>query len=161
VHPKLRADFPALRSLEATPNNLPQQVTSIIGRDRELAEVKRLFATTRLLTLLGAGGIGKTRVALHAAAEVMDDHPDGVWFVDLAPQSDPSLVPQIVASVLGRQGGPGQHGDRGARRVRQGQARAARARQLRAPALRVRRARDGVDACRARSSRSSPRAASR
>ena len=108
MHAKLRADFPALRSLEATPNNLPQQVTSFIGRDRELAEVKRLFATTRLLTLLGAGGIGKTRVALHAAAEVLDDHPDGVWFVDLAPQSDPSLVPQLVASVLGVKEDPGR-----------------------------------------------------
>jgi predicted ATPase/class 3 adenylate cyclase len=108
VHPRLRHDFPALRSLEATPNNLPQQVTSFIGRDRELAEVKRLFATTRLLTLLGAGGIGKTRVALHAAAEVLDDHPDGVWFVDLAPQSDPSLVPQLVASVLGVKEDPGR-----------------------------------------------------
>jgi len=108
VHPKLRTDFPALRSLEATPNNLPQQVTSFIGRERELAEVKRLFATTRLLTLLGAGGIGKTRVALHAAAEVLDDHPDGVWFIDLAPQSDPSLVPQLVASVLGVKEDPGR-----------------------------------------------------
>jgi len=108
MHPKLRAEFPALRSLEATPNNLPQQVTSIIGRDRELAEVKRLFATTRLLTLLGAGGIGKTRVALHAAAELMEDHLDGVWFVDLAPQSDPRLVPQLVASVLGVKEDPGK-----------------------------------------------------
>jgi predicted ATPase/class 3 adenylate cyclase len=108
VHPRLRNDFPALRSLEATPNNLPQQVTSFIGRERELAEVKRLFATTRLLTLLGAGGIGKTRAALHAAAEVLDDHPDGVWFVDLAPQSDPSLVPQLVASVLGVKEDPGR-----------------------------------------------------
>jgi predicted ATPase/class 3 adenylate cyclase len=101
LHPKLRQDFPALRSLESTPNNLPQQVTSFIGRERELAEVKRLFGTTRLLTLIGAGGIGKTRIALHAAAEAMDDHPDGVWFVDLAPQSDARLVPQTVATVLG------------------------------------------------------------
>ena len=101
LHPRLRKDFPALRSLEATPNNLPQQVTSFIGRERELAEVKRLFGTTRLLTLLGAGGIGKTRIALHAAAESMDDYPDGVWFVDLAPQSDERLVPQMVASILG------------------------------------------------------------
>ena len=106
-HPRLRKDFPALRSLEATPNNLPQQVTSFIGRERELAEVRRLFGTTRLLTLLGAGGIGKTRVALHAAAEVMDDFPDGVWFIDLAPQSDATLVPQIVASALGVKEDPG------------------------------------------------------
>ena len=107
LHPKLRQDFPALRSLEATPNNLPQQVTTFVGRDREVAEVRRLFATTRLLTLLGAGGIGKTRVALHAAAEVMDEHPDGIWFVDLSPQSDPRLVPQLVASTLGVKEDPG------------------------------------------------------
>ena len=73
LHPKLRHDFPALRSLEATPNNLPQQVTTLVGRERELAEVKRLLTTTRLLTLIGAGGIGKTRLALHTAAQVMDE----------------------------------------------------------------------------------------
>jgi predicted ATPase/class 3 adenylate cyclase len=107
LHPQLRQSFPALRSLEATPNNLPQQVTSFIGRELELAELKRLLGTTRLLTLLGVGGIGKTRIALHAAAEVMDDYPDGVWFVDLAPQSDAHLVPQTVASVLGVKEEPG------------------------------------------------------
>jgi predicted ATPase/class 3 adenylate cyclase len=107
LHPALPQDFPALRSLVSTPHNLPQQVTSFIGRDRELAELKRLLPTTRLLTLLGAGGIGKTRVALHAAAEVMDDYPDGVWFVDLAPQADPHLVSQTVASVLGVKEEPG------------------------------------------------------
>jgi len=101
LHPKLRQDFPALRSLESTPNNLPQQVTSFVGRDRELAELRRLLGTTRLLTLLGPGGIGKTRMALHAAAEALDDYPDGVWFVDLAPLSNPHLVVQATASVLG------------------------------------------------------------
>ncbi|MEO8484704.1 MAG: tetratricopeptide repeat protein [Betaproteobacteria bacterium] len=101
IHPALRQDFPALRSLESTPNNLPQQVTSLVGRERELVEVRRLLGTTRLLTLLGAGGIGKTRLGLHAAADVMDDHPDGVWFVDLAPLSDARVVPQTVATVLG------------------------------------------------------------
>ena len=68
-------DFPALRSLEATPNNLPQQVTSFIGRERELAEVEALLATTRLLTLLGVGGLGKTRLSLQVAADVLDDYP--------------------------------------------------------------------------------------
>jgi predicted ATPase/class 3 adenylate cyclase len=101
VHPRLRQDFPALRSLEATPNNLPQQVTSFVGRERALAEVKALLAKTRLLTLLGIGGLGKTRLSLQAAVDVMDDYPDGVWFVELAPLSDPLLVPQAVASVLG------------------------------------------------------------
>jgi predicted ATPase/class 3 adenylate cyclase len=101
VHPQLRHSFPALRSLEATPNNLPQQLTSFIGRERELAETKKLLANTRLLTLLGAGGLGKTRLSLQLAADVMDDFPDGVWFVELAPLADAQLVPQAVASVLG------------------------------------------------------------
>ena len=101
VHPRLRQDFPALRTLEATPNNLPQQLTSFIGRERELAEVKKLLASTRLLTLLGAGGIGKTRLSLQVAADVMNDYPDGVWLVELAPLSDASRVPLAVTSVLG------------------------------------------------------------
>ncbi len=100
VHPRLRQDFPALHSLESTPNNLPQQVTSFIGRERELAEVRRLLGKTRLLTLLGVGGLGKTRLSLQAVVDVMDDYPDGVWFVELAPLTDPLLVPQAVASVL-------------------------------------------------------------
>src|SRR5207244_3598104 len=91
----------ALRSLEATPNNLPLQVTSFVGRERELAEVKKLLANSRLLTLLGVGGIGKTRLSLQVAADLMDDYPDGVWFVELAPLTDALLVPQAVASVLG------------------------------------------------------------
>jgi predicted ATPase/class 3 adenylate cyclase len=101
VHPDLRRDFPALRSLESTPNNLPQQVTSFIGRERELAEVKALLGRTRLLTLLGVGGLGKTRLSLQAAVEVIDDYPDGAWFVELAPLADPRLAAQAVASVLG------------------------------------------------------------
>jgi len=101
LHPELRAEFPALRSLEATPNNLPQQVTSFIGREHELAEVRRLLAKTRLLTLVGIGGLGKSRLSLQAAAEVMDACPDGVWLVELAPLTDERLVPQALASVLG------------------------------------------------------------
>jgi predicted ATPase/class 3 adenylate cyclase len=101
VHPKLRTDFPALRALEATPNNLPQQVTSFIGRERELAEIAKSLGNTRLLTLLGVGGIGKTRLSLQVAADMLDAFPDGVWFVELAPLADAQLVPQAVASVLG------------------------------------------------------------
>src|SRR5438876_3958303 len=101
IHPELRQDFPALRSLEATPNNLPQQVTSFIGRERELAEGKALLDTTRLLTLLGMGGLGKTRLSLQIGADVLEKFPDGVWFVDLAPIRDPLLVPSAVAQVLG------------------------------------------------------------
>jgi predicted ATPase/class 3 adenylate cyclase len=108
VHPQLRQTFPALRSLEATPNNLPQQVTSFIGRERELGEVRKLLAETRLLTLLGTGGLGKSRLSLQLAADAMDSFPDGVWFVELAPLVDARLVPQAVASVLGVKEGAGQ-----------------------------------------------------
>jgi predicted ATPase/class 3 adenylate cyclase len=101
LHAELRQDFPALRSLEATPNNLPQQATSFIGRETELAEAKQLLDGTRLLTLLGMGGLGKTRLSLQIAADVLDRYPDGVWFVDLAPIRDPSLVPNATGHVLG------------------------------------------------------------
>ena len=101
VHPKLRADFPALRLLEATPNNLPQQVTSFIGREREFAEIAQLLAKHRLLTLQGGGGIGKTRLSMQVAADRMARFPDGVWLVELAALTDARLVPQAVASVLG------------------------------------------------------------
>jgi predicted ATPase/class 3 adenylate cyclase len=101
MHATLREKFPALRTLEATPNNLAQQLTTFVGRKRELEEVRALLNNTRLLTLSGAGGIGKTRLSQQLAAEVLDDFPDGVWFVELAPLSDPRLVPQSVAFVLG------------------------------------------------------------
>lgn len=108
VHPDLRQDFPALRSLEATPNNLPLQVTSFIGRERELAEIKHLLDNTRLLTLLGMGGLGKTRLSLQIAADVVENYPDGVWFVDLAPITDPAHVPDAAAQVLGVREEPGK-----------------------------------------------------
>ena len=108
IHPDLRADFPALRGLEATPNNLPQQATSFVGRERELAEAKALLAKTRLLTLLGMGGMGKTRLSLQIGADVMDGYPDGVWFIDLAPVRDRALVPNEVAQALGIPEEPGR-----------------------------------------------------
>ncbi|HVO89269.1 MAG TPA: tetratricopeptide repeat protein [Casimicrobiaceae bacterium] len=108
VHPALRQDFPALRSLEATPNNLPQQATSFIGRDRELREAKALLESSRLLTLLGMGGLGKTRLSLQIAADVLERYPDGVWFLDLAPIRDPALVPQVAAQALGVHEEPGR-----------------------------------------------------
>ena len=108
VHPQLRQEFPALRSLEATPNNLPLQVTSFIGRDKELAELQRLLTRTRLLTLTGSGGCGKTRLGLQLAADTLERFPDGAWLVELAPLADPDLVPQTVASVLGLKGEPGK-----------------------------------------------------
>jgi predicted ATPase/class 3 adenylate cyclase len=101
VHPQLRQEFPALRSLELIPNNLPQQVTSFIGREKELAKLRLLLAGTRLVTLTGSGGCGKTRLCLQVAADSLERFPDGAWLVELAPLSDPALVPQTVATVLG------------------------------------------------------------
>jgi predicted ATPase len=85
------------------PNNLPAELTSFVGRRRELSEVKRLLAQTRLLTLTGSGGAGKTRLALRAAAEMARSFPDGVWLVSLASIDDPELVVQAVFSALGLQ----------------------------------------------------------
>jgi len=96
----LPTDFPPLRSLEVLPNNLPAQVTTFVGRAREMAEVKRLLDTTRMLTLTGPGGTGKTRLSLQVAAEVLDRFPHGVWLVELATVSDPVLVPETIANAV-------------------------------------------------------------
>lgn len=104
----LASDFPPLHSLDAIPNNLPVQLTSFVGREQELARVKAQLAGTHLLTLTGSGGTGKTRLALQVAAELVETFPDGVWFVDLARLSDPALVPQTVASILGVREQPGR-----------------------------------------------------
>jgi len=94
--------------LAAVPtNNLPQQITSFIGRERELAEVKQLLAQNRLVTLTGVGGIGKTRLSLQVAAAVRNTYPDGVWLVEFGPISDQSLVLTSVAQVLGIKEAPG------------------------------------------------------
>ena len=108
LHPQLRQEFPPLRSLAATPNNLPQQTTSFIGRERELADGKKLLESTRLVTLLGMGGLGKTRLSLQIAADVLEKFPDGVWFVDLAPIKDSSLVVNEAAQALAVHEEPGK-----------------------------------------------------
>ena len=100
-HPDLPADLPPLRSLDTLANNLPVQLTSFVGRGEELAAVELLLDGERLVTLTGPGGAGKTRLALHAAAELADRWPDGVWWVDLAPATDPGLVADLVASTVG------------------------------------------------------------
>jgi predicted ATPase/class 3 adenylate cyclase/DNA-binding CsgD family transcriptional regulator len=107
-HPELPADFPPLRSLDTLPNNLPLQLTSFVGRARELAAVGEALAAHRLLTLTGPGGTGKTRLALQAAAEVGPAYPDGVWLVELATLADPALVPQAVAAAVGVREEPGR-----------------------------------------------------
>jgi predicted ATPase/class 3 adenylate cyclase/Tfp pilus assembly protein PilF len=97
------ADFPSLKTLEGHPNNLPVQTTPLVGRDEEVSAVRArlLRSEVRLLTLTGVGGIGKTRLALQAAAEMLYDFPEGVFFVNLAPLVDPGLVVPTVAYTLG------------------------------------------------------------
>lgn len=99
--PGLAQDFAPLRSLDARPHNLPVQLTSFVGREDNLREVRTLLDGARLLTLTGAGGSGKTRLALRVAADALERFSDGVWLVELAPLSDPTAVPRDLASVLG------------------------------------------------------------
>jgi predicted ATPase len=88
-------------SKERPTNNLPRQATSFVGRQRELNDVRELLTQNRLVTLVGAGGIGKTRLSLHVAAHVLDAYPEGVWLVELGSIIDPLLVPLAVAQILG------------------------------------------------------------
>jgi len=97
----LPTEFPPLRLLSTVPNNLPIQRTTFVGRERDVAEVKELLERYRLLTLVGSGGVGKTRLAIQAGAELLERYVDGVWFVDFAPITDPELASSVVAQVLG------------------------------------------------------------
>ena len=97
----LPADFPPPRTLDARPSNLPPQLTSFVGREEAIAEVERLLDHTRLLTLTGPGGSGKSRLALRVAADLLTRYQDGSCFVDLSPVTDPDLVPAAVAKALG------------------------------------------------------------
>lgn len=124
--PDLLFDFPPLNTLESLPNNLPPQLTSFVGRERQVSEIKEILTTddrphtaegnsvvghppsgaefrsiVRLLTLTGPGGAGKTRLSLQVAAELSGQFAQGVWFVELAPLSDAELVPQVVATTFG------------------------------------------------------------
>jgi predicted ATPase/class 3 adenylate cyclase len=103
VAPGLARDFPALSSLDAHPNNLLIPPTRLVGREREVQTVRSLCLRrdVRLVTVTGPGGIGKTRLGLQVAAELMGQYPDGVFFVDLAPISEPDLVISTIAHVLG------------------------------------------------------------
>ncbi|MBV8343485.1 MAG: tetratricopeptide repeat protein [Candidatus Eremiobacteraeota bacterium] len=100
VAPGLRESFPPLRSLDALPNNLPLQLTSFVGRDDDVRAIKTLLHEDRLVTLVGSGGAGKTRCAIQAGAELLDAFADGVWLVELAGISDPSLVASSIAQAL-------------------------------------------------------------
>ena len=97
----LASAFPPLASPGVTPNNLPTPLTTFLGREREIAEVAELLARSRLLTLTGPGGTGKTRLSLAVASRAMGDHPDGVFFVELAPITEPELVMATIAQQVG------------------------------------------------------------
>ncbi len=99
---------PGQEEAATSPNNLPSPRTSFVGREREVVEVKRELAMTRLLTLTGTGGAGKTRLALEVTRDLAGTYPEGTWFVNLAPLSEPELVPQAVAAALEVREQPGR-----------------------------------------------------
>ncbi len=99
----LPSTFPPLKTLEVFLNNLPTQLTTFIGREKEIAEVKQELELHRLVTLTGSGGTGKTRLSLQVAADLLEKFDHGVWFVELAPLTDPDLIPQTILSTIGVQ----------------------------------------------------------
>jgi predicted ATPase/class 3 adenylate cyclase len=101
VHPALRDSFPPLKSVGAHPSNLPEQVSSFVGRATEVTDIVELLDRHRLVTLVGPGGIGKTRLALEVAALRLERHADGAWFVDLSGASDASVLSAALAAALG------------------------------------------------------------
>jgi predicted ATPase len=103
----LREAFPALRTLDAAPGNLPAQATSFLGREKDLADVAALLRAARLVTLTGVGGVGKTRLAVQVAAEVSLDYPDGTWLIELAAVGDAAATGHAVAGALGVAQQPG------------------------------------------------------
>src|SRR5215217_4233305 len=103
----LPVDYGPLRSLDAVPNNLPHRFTSFVGRERELEQLRQALEETRLLTLTGAGGCGKTRLALQTVADCLEGYPDGVWWVELAPLAEPELLGDALAGALGIRPLPG------------------------------------------------------
>ena len=107
LHPDLPATFPPLASLDTLPNNLPRKLTSFIGREREIREVKQAVVESTLFTIVGFGGAGKTRLALQVAADLLAHCLHGAWVVELAPVTDPTQIPQAVAAALGIREYPG------------------------------------------------------
>lgn len=108
-HPDIRNEFPPLRTAKTSrSHNLPALLTSFIGRAQQLEEVRRLIADNRLVTLTGAGGAGKTRLAIEAAKALSEDFDDGLWWVDLAAIADPTVVSLTVARTLGLPDQPGR-----------------------------------------------------
>ena len=105
--PGLPDDFPPLRSIDAFPSNLPLQLSSFVGREREIASIAKALHEARLVTLTGVGGVGKTRLSIQVAAEVLPHYPDGAWLCELAAAADPETLVQVVAATLGVSPRPG------------------------------------------------------
>ncbi len=97
----LQSEFPPLKTVDARPTNLTQPLTSFVGREADVEQILELLGRSRLLTLTGPGGAGKTRLALHIAARLLSEFADGVFLIDLSPISDPELVPSAIAHTLG------------------------------------------------------------
>ncbi len=108
VVPDLPSAFPPLRTVDSRPNNLPRQLTTFVGRERQLSEAKRLLASSPLLTLTGPGGVGKTRIALQLADDLLGELNDGAWLVDLGVLTDPDFLAPAVAASLGLAEQPGR-----------------------------------------------------
>ena len=100
ISPGLREEFPPLKTLDSRPNNLPIQLTSFIGREEVMRKLKKLIGETRLLTIIGSGGGGKTRLAMQIGADLIDDFANGVFIAELAPLIDPSLIIQTIMNAL-------------------------------------------------------------
>jgi predicted ATPase/class 3 adenylate cyclase len=106
--PGLTPEFPALRSLDTLPNNLPRQITSFVGREKEIAEITTLIEKNPLVTIVGSGGVGKTRTSLQVGANLLDGSGDGVWFVELAPLNSGEYIPTTIAATMGLELGEGE-----------------------------------------------------
>ena len=108
-HPDLRNDFPPLRTTSTVvSHNFPVQLTSFVGRGAQMTDLQKLLVDNRLVTLTGAGGAGKTRLAVEVAARIAADFRDGMWYVDLAPITHPGVVPVTVARAFGLPDQPGR-----------------------------------------------------
>jgi predicted ATPase/class 3 adenylate cyclase len=108
VSADLPSDFPPLKTLDTYRHNLPTQLTSFVGREKEMDQVARAVQDHRLVTFTGPGGAGKTRLSLQVAADLVEQFADGVWFVELAPISDPDLLPKVILSAFGVVEQPGR-----------------------------------------------------
>ena len=103
IHPGLPDEFPPIQSIDAFPNNLPIQLTSFVGREKEIGEVRSLLNTARLITLTGSGGTGKTRLALEVGTQELGSFANGVWLIELAPLADPAQIIPTMAQAFGLQ----------------------------------------------------------